>query len=145
MNIRERLLATLYWNEPDQVPLTVYEMILKRGMRERLVRNLGVGLIYRPAPFQVEYRNVEVTRKEYWEHGKRLIRYTLTTPVGAIWETLEPDVTCYDTNTWIKEYLIKQPEDYRVMEYVWQNMVFHDNSAHILELILVLTIMIIVI
>ena len=98
MNIRERILAALYWNEPDQVPLTVYDVILKRGMHERALRNMGVGLIFRPAPYQVEYRNVDLTRKEYWEDGKRYIRNTFTTPVGEIWETLEPDVTGYDTN-----------------------------------------------
>ncbi|MBD3307571.1 hypothetical protein GF339_14140, partial [candidate division KSB3 bacterium] len=136
MTIRERLLATLYWNEPDQVPLTVYDWMLNRGMRERHVRNLGVGLIYRPAPYHVEYRNVDVTHTEYWEQGKRLIRNTFSTPVGDIWEILEPDVTgYYNVNSWIKAFLIKTPDDYRVMEYIWKHLVFHDNASRIQTLI----------
>ena len=31
MNIKERILATLDWDEPDEVPLTVYDWMVPRG------------------------------------------------------------------------------------------------------------------
>ena len=47
MNIKERILATMNWQEPDQIPLTVYEWMLPRGLAGRILRESGVGLIKR--------------------------------------------------------------------------------------------------
>jgi uroporphyrinogen-III decarboxylase len=46
--------------------------------------------------------------------------------VGEIHQVLEPEVA-YDTSLWIKEHFIKEPDDYRVMEFVWKDMIIHDN------------------
>ncbi len=135
VNIRERILAAMYWNEPDQIPLTVYETILPRGVNERSLREKGVGLVYRPPAHQVEHREVEIMSREYWEAGRRLIRRTIRTPVGDVWQTLEPDTTGYEGNTWIKEHFIKEPEDYRVMEYYIKDAVYHDNYDFLRETI----------
>ncbi|HUV08834.1 MAG TPA: uroporphyrinogen decarboxylase family protein [Spirochaetia bacterium] len=127
MTVRERILAAMFWEEPDEVPLTVYEIIMKRGETARLLRDRGVGLIYRLPAHRLEHREVEIVQKEYWEKGRRLLRRTFKTPVGEIWQTLEPDEVAYDTNTWIKDHFIKRPEDYRIMEFVVRDARYHDN------------------
>jgi len=131
MTIRERILAALYWRETDTVPLTVYELILPRGMNERKLRDAGVGLVLRPPAHRVEHRRVEITSREYWERGRRTIRRTIHTPAGEIHQVLEPDeqAYAYQHNTWIKEHFIKTPEDYRVMEFYIDDALYHDNYA----------------
>jgi uroporphyrinogen-III decarboxylase len=59
----------------------------------------------------------------------------IRTPVGDVWQTLQPDTTGYEGNTWIIEHFIKEPEDYRVMEYYIRDAVFHDNYETLRELI----------
>jgi len=125
----------MYWNEPDQIPLTVYETILPRGATGRNLREKGVGLVCRPPAHQVEHREVEIISREYWEAGRRRIRRTILTPVGDVWQTLEPDTTGYERNTWIREHFIKEPEDYRVMEYYIKDGIYHDNYDSLRETI----------
>jgi len=132
MNIRERLLTALNWEEPDRIPLTTYDWFLPRGETERTLRENGVGLILRLPAHQVEHQNVTFSSTEYWEKGKRRIRKIIKTPVGEVYQTLVPE-SAYDTSLWIKEHFIKGPEDYTTMEYVWDDVVFHDNYDYIRE------------
>ena len=131
MEVRERLLTALAWGEPDRVPLTVYDWILPRGKAERLVREAGVGLIMRPAAHRVEHRQVHFSSVEYWENGRRLIRKTIHTPVGEAWQIVDPEAA-YDSS-WILEHFIKGPDDYRVMEFMVRDGVYHDNYEAIRE------------
>jgi hypothetical protein len=133
MDIKERILATLNWEEPDEVPLTVYDWMLPRGEKGRRLRESGVGLVLRPPAHRVEHREVEIISKEYWENGRKLIRKTIHTPVGDVWQTLEPDKSGYEPNFWIKEHFIKGPEDYPVMEFYVQDALYHDNDEYIRE------------
>lgn len=126
MNIRERILSALNWEEPDRIPLTIYDWMIPRGETERILRKAGVGLILRLPAHQVEHREVDFLTKEYWENGKKYVRKIIRTPVGEIHQTLEPEVA-YDTSLWIKEHFIKEPDDYKVMEFVWKDMIIHDN------------------
>jgi hypothetical protein len=132
MNVRERVLCTLTWNEPDRVPLTVYDWMLPRGTTERLLRENGIGLVTRLPAHRVEHRQVEFTSREYWEDGRKLVRRTIHTPVGDVSQTLEPE-GAYDTSNWIHSHFIKEPADYKVMEFVWRDAIFHDNSELIRE------------
>lgn len=132
MDTRTRLLTALNWEEPDRVPLTIYDWMLPRGHTERLLRESGVGLISRLPAHRVEHRQVQYISKEYWESGRKYIRKTIRTPVGEIWQTLQPE-TAYDTSLWIKEHFIKTPDDYKVMDFVWKDAVFHDNYDFINE------------
>ncbi len=131
MDIRERLLTALNWGEPDRVPLTVYDWILPRGVAERLLRESGVGLIMRLPAHRVEHRQVQFGSREYWEGGRRLLRKTIHTPVGEVWQVVDPEAA-YDS-TWILEHFIKGPEDYRVMEFMIRDAVYHDNYDRIRE------------
>ena len=132
MNVKERILTAMHWGEPDRVPLTVYEWMLPRGTTERLLREHGVGLIVRFPPQRIEHRNVEILTREYQEQGKKLIRRTIRTPVGEVWQTLEPD-PAYGTSNWIQEHFIKSPDDYRVIESYYRDAIYHDNFDAIRE------------
>jgi hypothetical protein len=132
MNIRERILTALNWGEPDRIPLTIYDWMLPRGSRERILRDAGVGLILRPPAHFVEHRDVSIVTKEYWESGKKYIRKTIKTPMGEVYQILEPE-SSYDTSLWIKEHFIKTPEDYRVMEIFINDAVYHDNFDYLRE------------
>jgi hypothetical protein len=127
MTTKERILAAMFGRETDRVPLTVYEVILKRGETARRLRERGAGLIYRLPAHRVEHREVQIEQREYWEGGRRYVRRAYKTPIGQVWQVLEPDTTGYDTNTWIKEHFIKKPQDYRIMEHVVNDAVYRDN------------------
>jgi hypothetical protein len=101
-------------------------------MTERRLREAGVGLIVRLPGHRVEHREVEIVSREYREGGRKLIRRTIKTPVGEAWQVLEPD-PAYETSNWIHEHLIKGPDDYRVLECYYRDMVFHDNIQAIRE------------
>ncbi|HVP11002.1 MAG TPA: uroporphyrinogen decarboxylase family protein [Phycisphaerae bacterium] len=113
------------------MPLTIYDGLLPRGMAERQLRTAGVGLITRLPAHQVEHRRVEITTREYSEHGRKMTRRTIHTPQGDGWQTLQPD-PAYASN-WICEHFIKRPEDYAVMEAYLRDGVYHDNYAAIHE------------
>jgi hypothetical protein len=68
-----------------------------------------------------------VVSREYFENGRKRIRRTLRTPVGEAWQILEPDAA-YETSSWICEHFIKRPEDYRVLEAYYQDMVFEEHN-----------------
>ncbi|MDA8218642.1 MAG: hypothetical protein M0Z94_13600 [Dehalococcoidales bacterium] len=132
MDTRERILTTIAWGEPDQVPLTCFQSVLPRGQRERLLRDAGVGLVLRPPAHRVRHREVEIITREYWEAGQRRLRRTIHTPVGDVWQTLVPDVA-YDTSNWIVEHFIKGPDDYRVMEFYMRDAIFEDDYESLRE------------
>jgi hypothetical protein len=132
VNIKERILTALAWKEPDQVPLTVYDWLLPRGETERHLREAGVGLIVRLPGHKVVHREVEIVSREYFEAGKKRTRRTIKTPVGESYQILDPD-EAYGTSSWIHEHFIKGPDDYRVLEFYYRDMVFEDNFAAIRE------------
>lgn len=132
MNIKERILTAMNWGEPDKVPLTIYDWLLPRGLAERRLRDSGVGLITRLPAHRVEHREVEIFTREYWESGRQFIRRTIRTPVGEIWQKLEPD-RAYGTSNWIHEHFIKNSDDYRIMEFYIRDAIYRDNYEVIRE------------
>lgn len=91
MTIHDRILAAMQWEEPDQIPLTTFDVLLPRSAAARQLRNLGVGLVLRQRASSVAHREVEIISREYWEGDIRFVRKTIHTPVGDIWQTLEPN------------------------------------------------------
>ena len=135
MTIKERVLASLFWEEPDRVPLTIYEKILPRGEHARSLRRQGWGLILRPPAHTEEHRDVDHVTKEYWENGERLVRKTIRTPVGELYQTLVPDRSSYKSSYWIREHFIKQPDDYPIMEFAIRDPYYHSNYDFLNEAI----------
>ena len=73
------------------------------------IRYFGNGL-------RVRYRNVQVT--EHMEDEKRL-RRTWETPIGALTEVLHYDE--WNLSRHNTEYVVKTPEDFRILEYILQD------------------------
>ncbi|MBI2940703.1 MAG: hypothetical protein HYY04_09735 [Chloroflexi bacterium] len=129
MDNRERVLTALAWEEPDQVPLTTYDWMVHRGAAERETREAGLCLIHRLPPHREEFQQVTFSQQEFRDQGRRRIRHTIHTPVGEVSQVVEPG-GAYGT-TWIVEHYIKRPEDYRVMEFYYQDPMYRDNYAAI--------------
>lgn len=84
MDVRERILAAMSWQEPDQIPLTIYDWMIPTGAEERELREMGVGIITRLPAHRVEHREVQYDSTEYWEDGRHMLRRTIRTPVGEV-------------------------------------------------------------
>jgi hypothetical protein len=131
MDARERILAAMTWEAPDQVPLTIYDWMIPRGAAERELRELGLCIITRLPAHRVKHREVWFDSREYWEGGRHLVRRTICTPVGELSQVAQPDAAY--GSTWILEHYIKRPEDYAVMEFVYRDAVYTDNLHAIRE------------
>ncbi|MBC7234204.1 MAG: hypothetical protein H5T69_00055 [Chloroflexi bacterium] len=125
MDARERILAAMAWEEPDHVPLTIYDWMIPRGTEERELRRLGLCIITRLPAHRLQHREVRFSSVEYWEGDKHMLRRTIHTPVGEVSQVARLDAAY--GSTWIREHYIKAPEDYRVMEYVYRDAVYRDN------------------
>jgi hypothetical protein len=130
LDIKTRILTAMAWGEPDRIPLTVYDWMLPRGMTERHLRAAGVGLVVRLPGHRVQHREVEIVSQEYHESGRRLIRRTIRTPVG---EVKRPGARPRLQNLTGSRAFIKGPDDYRVLEYYYRDMIFRDNFQAIRE------------
>jgi len=129
MDNRERILAAMSWQEPDRVPLTIYDWMIPRGAEERQLRDLGLCIICRLPAHRLEHQQVHFSADEYWEHGRHMMRRTIHTPVGQVSQVSQLE-TAYGSS-WIMEHYIKRPEDYHVMEFVYRDAVYYDNLAAI--------------
>ena len=129
MDARERILAAMFWEEPDLVPLTIYDWMIPRGTDERALREMGLCIVTRLPAHRLEHREVTYHSAEYWDHGRHMLQRIIRTPVGEVSQVVQLDAAY--GSTWILEHYIKRPEDYRVMEFVYQDAVYHDNYATI--------------
>ena len=127
MDVRERILAAMMGEEPDRIPLTIYEALCRRSYQERLLREAGLGLICRLPAHREQARNVEVSARVYRQAGQAMTRRTIHTPVGEVWQTTTPDISDYGSSEWTLEHYIKGPDDYRVMEFVVRDPAYVDN------------------
>jgi len=132
MTPHQRIEAALHGEMPDQVPLTMYWLMLPRGERERRLREAGLAVVERMALFWEDHPNCDYVHHEYREAGIRTIRDTICTPVGEV-TALRKLGLAYDTELYV-EHFIKRSEDYRVMEYVVRDTVYHaDYDAYYLS------------
>jgi hypothetical protein len=132
VTIKERLLTTLTHGEPDQIPLTLYDGFLPRETVANVLRPLGVGLVVRAAAHYVEHREARIESQEFREAGRRFIRVTIHTPVGQVWQILEPD-PAYGTSNWIRQHFLKSPADYAVLDFYARDGIYRSNYDAIRE------------
>ena len=114
MDVRERILAAMTWQEPDQIPLTIYDWMIPRGAAERELREMGLGIIQRLPAHREEHRRVHFDSTEYWDQGRHMVRRTICTPVGEVSQVAQLEAAY--GSTWILEHYVKRPEDYEVMQ-----------------------------
>ena len=139
MTIRERMLAVLQGEEPDKIPVCVYDFMLRRSPWEatqlprdwyRRLKERGLGLVpfgpfSGPSGFGgAGMPDVRLTRTEYAESGIWKSRSTYETPVGSITSVMMADRK--GSTNWgatPEEYLVKQPSDWRVINYLTKGIV----------------------
>lgn len=133
MTIRERILATLYWKEPDQIPLTIYGHLIPQGEPERRLREMGLGLTGGARVFSSQHQNIEIVQREYREQGQKRIRQTIKTPIGDVSQESIPDTSPYSGGDIKQEYYVKGPDDYKVMEYILNDPVYRPTYESVHE------------
>lgn len=132
MNARERFDTLLSGAEPDKVIVLASDG-LRSGpqggwLRRCMARGMGVDHIIPPfAPMifaggvgNPGLPDVVFNARYYTENNARKIRFTFETPVGTIYSTVrqQPDAQLLGTNP--EDYYIKQPADWKVINYLFQ-------------------------
>jgi len=125
MTVKERIIGALRGDMVDRVPFTSYAGLFPEDEREPLMRDGEIGLVHRVGVYRSESPNVRSRKEEFWEGDERRIRYTYETPVGCVSETLRTGGG-YGTNLRC-EFLIKKPEDYKVVEFMMRDIVYTPN------------------
>jgi len=119
MTPHERVVAALRGGRPDRVPFTCYAVLLPRGHVERQLREDGLALIERHAPFTTETPDVETIRHTFRRDGRTFVRETFRRPVGEVSQVFQTGGG-YGTSL-RKEFLVKTPDDYQVLAFIYRN------------------------
>lgn len=131
---RARIRAALHGEWADRVPFSVYWLMFPRGDVERRLRNEGVAVVERVPVYRVEMPNVEVSAREYYREGMRMMVETVRTPVGEVHavKVLDPS---YGTSWFTQEFCLKEPDDYRVLEFMVRDTRYVPNyeAFHLAE------------
>ncbi|MCB8943966.1 MAG: hypothetical protein H6658_09445 [Ardenticatenaceae bacterium] len=116
MNIRERMEAFWSGERPDQIPYTIYQNEWRHTAHDPAWQGLydkGLGVTWNRATFKETWPHVEVDEKQYRENGRLILRRTLRTPIGDIYETY--------IDGWHDKYYLETATDYAVMTYIVKN------------------------
>jgi hypothetical protein len=132
MTRRERILAASRKKRADRVPFFHNWRHSQQGWAERDCRNRGMGLSWARPSYIFIWHGVEVTEKyETYSTGGVQLRRTFKTPVGTIshvekrgpgtgqWHS---NRSWQDVTPWQTERAIKGPDDYKVLNYMYQNL-----------------------
>lgn len=128
MTLRERVRSALKGEMPDQVPFTSYPGFAPDGEPRRRLCDLGLAAFERVRPFQIHRPNVTAEREEISGQKYPTILTRLRTPLGELTQkdVIEPGYG----SAWIKEYLVKRPEDYAVLEFILRDEVIEPDIDH---------------
>jgi len=134
MNIRERVYEALRWGSPDYVPWVVKPNHLPRGEKERELRAKGLGLSIPVSVFKMTMEGVEYEQRTFGNYFVRVYR----TPVGEVKEVYRtnlPSEAGERSDKWRVEHFIKNESDYKVVEYMYENIKVTPNyrDAMIIE------------
>jgi len=126
MTARERILTVLERDIPDMVPWAFYSTLIPQGEVEREARNKGCGIILWKPAWRMEMQNIEISVKEDWRNERiKTTVCTYHTPLGDISEKIEEDPGYH--SKWIKEYLIKNIHDYKIMRFIIENTHYYED------------------
>jgi hypothetical protein len=130
MTRRERIMAASRKIRADRLPFFHYWRHSQIGWAERECRNRGMGMCWARPCYVQKMHGVEVTEEQSASSGSSVVRRTYSTPVGTVWieERREPGVGQWhaqrswrDVSPWQTARLIKEPEDYAVVQYMAEN------------------------
>jgi hypothetical protein len=128
---RARIRAALRGEPVDLIPFTVYWLMFPRGEVERCLRNDGAAVVERVPVYRTEMPNVQVVTQEYYVDGVPTQHETIRTPVGEVYATRKLDPS-YGTSWWNISHYVKEPEDYKVVEFMVRDTVYRPNYEAIL-------------
>lgn len=131
MTPRQRILAVFNGERPDRIPFTIYDALLPRGEAEQRLRNQGVGLCTDAGVFSITRPNVTVTTTQFYRDGTLYYRDTLGTPAGEVSQVRRTGGG-YNTSR-LSEYMIKSPDDYRVVEFLFRDEVYEPTYESYLK------------
>jgi hypothetical protein len=134
---RERLMAAFNGEEPDKTPVCIHQQMLAQypGGWYRRLKERGLGLIrpagfYRPvwaltaARHNPHLPDVTYKRVDYSEKGVWKCRLSYDTPVGSISSVWMANPVAHVTTIETPEqYFIKQPQDWRVVNYIIKGII----------------------
>ena len=140
MTVHERMMAVYRKELPDRIPVSIYAWHLPRGSFERVLRDMGLGLIDWHAavsllapPWHVssgvlsEVRGADFRISLSWEDGQQVETHTYCTPVGTISRQTIKDPS-YGSD-WVRKFYVTEPEDYKVLQYLIEHTVFRRNES----------------
>lgn len=140
MKIKEKMMHAITGDKSVGPTLGIYERQLMRGSYEMKARSLGLGIIkpvqcvsqIAPSYFLVpaaispcsiaDSKNCQYEVDYSWDNGKLVERHEYRTPVGKISQKLYCDQFGSKHRT---EFYIKKMEDYKVLQYIIENTIFH--------------------
>jgi len=122
MNKRECLITALRGGNSDRIPWTIYKWILDNVDPGAASRMLDRGLI--PIDSECLFKRIydKTVTMEIREEGEgraKKVHTTFITPLGRITEEYGFDETI--GSKWISEHFIKELDDYKVLQYVFEN------------------------
>jgi hypothetical protein len=124
---RQRIMAASAGDVADGLPFFHYWRHCQQGSVERACRNRGMGLCWSRPGHVERLHDVEVVERQVSWSGQPAWRRTFTTPVGEVstMEIREAGVGQWhgqrswrDVTPWQVERLIKEPDDYAVVQYM---------------------------
>jgi hypothetical protein len=119
MTLRQRIATALRGEMPDRIPFTVYRGMDDMGYLVERLRDDGMGVLDRRAPYRVKYDEVSVSSEVQGEglDAERFITYS--TPVGDLTQRSirEPGYGTW----WPQDHFVRQPEDYAILEFVMRD------------------------
>lgn len=130
MTRRDRILASAHRQAADRLPFFHYWRHCQTGWAERECRNRGMGMNWVRPPYVTRLHGTQITETPTVQDGKTVVRRTYSTPVGSVYEEewRWPGVGQWHANRswlgvtpWLTSHLIKEPEDYRVVQYIVEN------------------------
>lgn len=113
MTNRENLIAALEGRVPERIPYTTYADFGFNEPGLSRLKSLGFAEVQYTGVIRETPEGFEREKTECVSNGKKIETITLRTPAGSISQT--------SVNGWVQEYFLKEPSDYRAMEYVVRN------------------------
>ncbi|MBN1131931.1 MAG: hypothetical protein JXR52_09690 [Bacteroidales bacterium] len=139
MTIKERILSVYRNQDPQQIPVSIYNRYHRYGEAERAARNNGLGILdFYPVvsllspPWHVkpgyvsEVKNASFDIKLVWNEGQKTEVRTIETPVGSISQHIIQDPS-YGSD-WVKKHYLEKAEDFRIMQYIMEHTVFESQE-----------------
>lgn len=122
---RARVLHVLHGGRADKVPFTMYDNKLQMCATERHLRNHGMCLVPRRAPFKTHRPNVKTTQQVYWEGDRQYVKTIHETPAGMLSSVHEP----VGYTNWVHEKLFKTVDDYKSLQFFIEDEQYEADYA----------------